>query len=48
MSISVPPNSDEAAFIAFVTVDELVDLLVQKGAMSNADANSFYGGGRAH
>jgi hypothetical protein len=43
MTISVPPNSDEAAFVAFVMVDELVDLLVGKGAISNADANYFYG-----
>jgi hypothetical protein len=38
-----PPNSDEAAFVAFVMVDELVDLLVGKGAISNADAGYFYG-----
>jgi hypothetical protein len=43
MTISVPPNSDEAAFVAFVMVDELVDLLVGKGTISNADAGYFYG-----
>jgi hypothetical protein len=43
MTLSVPPNSDEAAFVAFVMVDELVDLLVGKGAISSADASYFYG-----
>jgi hypothetical protein len=43
MTLSVPPNSDEAAFVAFVMIDELVDLLVGKGVISNADAGYFYG-----
>jgi hypothetical protein len=43
MTQSVPPNNDEAAFVAFAMVDERVDLLVGKGAISNADAGYFYG-----
>jgi polyhydroxyalkanoate synthesis regulator phasin len=43
MTLSIPPNSDDAAFITFVMVDELVDLLVGKGAISSADAGYFYG-----
>jgi hypothetical protein len=43
MTLPVPPNSDEAAFVAFVMVDELVDLLVGKGAISSTDAGYFYG-----
>jgi hypothetical protein len=42
MTLPMPPNGDEAAFLAFVMVDELVDLLVGKGAISNADADYFY------
>lgn len=42
MTLSIPPNSDDAAFITFVMVDELVDLLVSKGAISSADAGYFY------
>jgi hypothetical protein len=43
MTLSVPPNSDDAAFIAFVMVDELVDLLMSKGAISTSDVGYFYG-----
>jgi hypothetical protein len=42
MTLSLPPNSDDATFVTFVMVDELVDLLVGKGAISSADAGYFY------
>jgi hypothetical protein len=43
MTLSVPTNSDDATFITIVMIDELVDLLVSKGAISSADAGYLYG-----
>lgn len=37
MTAAVPGNGNETAYLAFALIDELIDLLVRKGVVTNAE-----------
>ena len=43
MSILPPPNEKEAAYIAYATIVELLDVLISKGVLSRGDVDAMFG-----
>ena len=39
--LTIAPPADEAGFLGFAIADALLDLLVEKGVLSNADATAM-------
>jgi hypothetical protein len=43
MVTPLPQNENEAAYLAFAIVDELINFLVRKGSLSNGERAQIFG-----